>query len=80
MKNSDRPISRYPTASSISDLKQKVNNIESVSGRSNRTMLLRDEIRRLEALLEYSKVRTNPSYRFLFRDGCLVSKVNPCKR
>jgi len=70
MKNSARPISRYPTASSISDLKQQVNNIESVSGRSKRTMLLRDEIRRLEALLEYGKVRINPSYRFLFRDGC----------
>ena len=70
MKNFDRPSSIYPIESSILDLKKRVNNIESVSGRSKRTLQLRDEIRRLEALLEYGKVRTNPSYRSLFREGC----------
>ncbi len=69
MKNLNNLINEDPIISSISSLKNRVKNIESVSGRSKRTMQMRDEIRRLEGLREYSEVRTNPSYRSLFRDG-----------
>lgn len=53
---------------SISGLRKKVKNIESSSGHSTQTLQLRDEIRRLEALLTYSNVRTNPTYANLFQD------------
>ena len=53
---------------SIPGLRKKVNNIESINGRSTQTLQLRDEIRRLEALLTYSNVRTNPTYATLFQD------------
>ena len=69
MKNLNNLINEDPIISSISSLKNRVKNIESVSGHSKRTMQMRDEIRRLEELLEYSEVRTNPSYRSLFQDG-----------
>jgi hypothetical protein len=68
MKNPDILINDDPINSSISGLRKKVQNIESVSGHSKRTMQLRDQIRRLEALLEYSEIRTNSSYRSLFRE------------
>ncbi len=69
MEDSEPPIGGYSVENSISSLRQKVNNIESVSGPSKRTLQLRDEISRLEALLEYSEVKARPSYRYLFLDA-----------
>ena len=53
---------------SISSLKKRVGNIESVTGHSACTVQMRNEISRLEALLVYADVRTNPKYREFFRD------------
>ena len=46
----------------LSSLKYQVQNIESTSGRSPRTRLMRDEIVRLEALRAYANAMTNPIY------------------
>ena len=68
MKNLTYLVVEDPASNSISNLRKKVRNIESTSGPSKRTMQMRDEIMRLESLLEYREVRTNPSYKSFFRN------------
>jgi hypothetical protein len=45
--------------SSISKLKERVSSIESICGRSLRTIQMSDEISRREALVVYNDVRTS---------------------
>jgi len=52
----------------ISGLRKKLKNIESVGGHSIQALQLRNEIIRLEALLPYSSVRKNSSYRDFFQE------------
>ncbi len=57
---------RREIADSISSLRRRVAGIEAVSGRSRRTIQLRDEIQRLESLSVYENVKTDPTYRDCF--------------
>ncbi len=68
MRNFSIPDSEDEITSLIASLVQKVSNIESVTGRSFCTLQLRNEISRLEALMAYADVRSNPRYREFFRD------------
>lgn len=61
---------RREIADSISSLRKRVANIEAVSGQSQRTIQLRDEIKRLESLSVYDNVRTDPTYRDYFGHDC----------
>ena len=68
MRDCNTELSEDELTRSISSLKKKVGNIESVTGHSFCTVQMRNEISRLEALLVYADVRTNPKYREFFRD------------
>jgi len=68
MKNFSIPDGEDEITSLISSLMHKLNNIESVTGRSFCTLQLRNEISRLEALMAYADVRANPRYQEFFRD------------
>jgi hypothetical protein len=59
LKNLNTFINEDHIFSSISQLRNEVYKIESVSGRSLRTIKLRDEIARLEDQLSYSKNQAN---------------------
>ena len=59
LKNLNTFINEDHIFSSISQLRNEVYKIESVSGRSLRTIKLRDEITRLEDQLSYSKNQAN---------------------
>jgi hypothetical protein len=68
MKRIDAFASEDELVESLHRLRQKVNNIESVSGRSLHTTRMRNEISRLEALQVYAGVRVRPAYRDFFQD------------
>ena len=58
-KNLNTYINEDHLLNSISQLSSEANKIESVSGRSLRTIILRNEIARLEDQLSYSKNQAN---------------------
>ena len=59
LKNLNTYINEDQLMSSISQLRNEIFKIESVSGRSLRTIKLRNEIARLENQLSYSKNQAN---------------------
>lgn len=59
LENLDTSVNEDEIFSSISQLRKQVYKIESVSGRSLRTIKLRNEIARLEDQLSYSKKQSN---------------------
>jgi hypothetical protein len=59
LKNLNASINEDDIFSSISQLSNEVNKIESASGRSLRTIKLRNEIEKLEDQLSYSKNQAN---------------------
>ncbi len=59
LKNLNTSVNEAHISSTISQLRKEVFKIESVSGRSVRTIKLRNEIAKLEDLLSYSKDQSN---------------------
>ncbi len=59
LKNLNTSVNEDQIFSSISQLRNEVYKIESASGRSLRTIKLRNEIARLEDQLSYSKNQAN---------------------
>jgi t-SNARE complex subunit (syntaxin) len=59
LKNLNTYIKEDQLLSSISQLSNEVNKIESASGRSLHTIKMRSEIAKLEDLLSYTKNQTN---------------------
>jgi len=55
LKNLNTYINEDHLLSTISQLSNEVNNIESISGRSQHTIKIRNEIAKLEDQLSYSK-------------------------
>ena len=59
LKNLDTYINEDHLLSTISQLSNEVNKIESVSGRSLHTIKMRSEIAKLEDQLSYTRNKTN---------------------
>ena len=59
LKNLNTSVNEDHIFSSISQIREEVYKIESISGRSLRTIKLRNEIARLEDQLSYSKKQSN---------------------
>ncbi len=59
LKNLNTSINEDQLSSSISQLSNEVNKIESASGRSLRTIKMRNEIAMLEDQISYSKNQAN---------------------